>query len=171
MIRLTNSKTRRKEPFAPLDPSNVRMYVCGPTVYDFAHIGNARPPVVFDVLVRLLRRQYGADKVIYARNVTDVDDKIIASAEKEGVDPSVIMAIYGKETSYGSVTGTFDLLEALASLAYEGRRRELFQSEFLAALKLVDLYEGYEPAQGRRVVNLCYDDVFPPGDRPQGACD
>src|SRR3546814_21123355 len=66
------------------------MYVCGPTVYNRAHIGNARPAVVLDVLARLLRHVYGADSLVYARNVTDVDDKIIAAAAREAVDPSVI---------------------------------------------------------------------------------
>jgi cysteinyl-tRNA synthetase len=79
-IRLTNSKTRKKEDFAPIDPANVRMYVCGPTVYDRAHLGNARPVVVFDTLYRLLRHVYGADHVTYVRNFTDVDDKINAEA-------------------------------------------------------------------------------------------
>ncbi|WP_342358401.1 cysteine--tRNA ligase [Terrarubrum flagellatum] len=75
-LRLYNTLTRTKEEFAPLDPKNVRMYVCGPTVYDDAHIGNARPVIVFDVLFRLLRHLYGADHVTYVRNITDVDDKI-----------------------------------------------------------------------------------------------
>ena len=79
-IRLTNSKTRKKEDFVPIDPSNVRMYVCGPTVYDRAHLGNARPVVVFDTLYRLLRHVYGAEHVTYVRNFTDVDDKINAEA-------------------------------------------------------------------------------------------
>lgn len=79
-----NTLTRRKEPFEPIDRKNVRMYVCGPTVYDFAHIGNARPIVVFDVLYRLLRYTYGAEHVTYARNITDVDDKIIAAAKDSG---------------------------------------------------------------------------------------
>lgn len=79
-IRLTNSKTRKKEDFVPIDPANVRMYVCGPTVYDRAHLGNARPVVVFDTLYRLLRHVYGADHVTYVRNFTDVDDKINAEA-------------------------------------------------------------------------------------------
>jgi len=77
---LYNTLSRRKEPFAPIDPANVRMYVCGPTVYDRAHIGNARPIIVFDVLFRLLRHIYGAEHVTYARNITDVDDKINARA-------------------------------------------------------------------------------------------
>tara|TARA_R110002124_G_scaffold11597_7_gene55201 strand:+ start:12733 stop:14148 length:1416 start_codon:yes stop_codon:yes gene_type:complete len=80
-IRLTNSKTRRKEVFAPIDPADVRMYVCGPTVYDRAHLGNARPVVVFDVLNRLLRHVYGEGAVTYVRNFTDVDDKINATAQ------------------------------------------------------------------------------------------
>jgi cysteinyl-tRNA synthetase len=83
-IRLYNTKTRRKEDFAPIDPSDVRMYVCGPTVYDRAHLGNARPVIVFDVLYRLLRHVYGADHVTYVRNFTDVDDKINARAAESG---------------------------------------------------------------------------------------
>jgi cysteinyl-tRNA synthetase len=75
-LRLTNTLTRAKEDFRPIDPKNVRMYVCGPTVYDFAHIGNARPVIVFDVLFRLLRHLYGENHVTYVRNITDVDDKI-----------------------------------------------------------------------------------------------
>ena len=85
-IKLTNSKTRRKEVFTPLDVDNVRMYVCGPTVYDRAHLGNARPVVVFDVLYRLLRHVYGTGAVTYARNFTDVDDKINAKAAETGRD-------------------------------------------------------------------------------------
>jgi len=83
-IKLYNTKTRKKEVFTPLDPNNVRMYVCGPTVYDRAHIGNARPVIVFDVLNRLLRHVYGEDHVTYARNFTDVDDKINARAAESG---------------------------------------------------------------------------------------
>ncbi|EBA09592.1 cysteine--tRNA ligase [Sagittula stellata] len=79
-IRLTNTRNRAKEVFVPIDPENVRMYVCGPTVYDRAHLGNARPVLVFDVLYRLLRHVYGADHVTYVRNFTDVDDKINATA-------------------------------------------------------------------------------------------
>lgn len=79
-IRLMNTKSRKVEDFVPLDPENVRMYVCGPTVYDRAHLGNARPVVVFDVLYRLLRHVYGEGHVTYVRNFTDVDDKINAAA-------------------------------------------------------------------------------------------
>ncbi|MEM1284827.1 MAG: cysteine--tRNA ligase [Pseudomonadota bacterium] len=85
-IQLYNTLTRQKEPFAPIDDKNVRMYVCGPTVYDFAHIGNARPAVVFDVLFRLLRHVYGAKHVTYVRNITDVDDKINARAKRDFPD-------------------------------------------------------------------------------------
>ncbi len=83
---LHNTLTRRKEVFEPLDPKNIRMYVCGPTVYDFAHIGNARPVIVFDVLYRLLRHIYGAAHVRYVRNITDIDDKINAAAKANGED-------------------------------------------------------------------------------------
>ena len=82
-LKLYDTLTREKRVFAPLDPDRVRMYVCGPTVYDFAHIGNARPVIVFDVLFRLLRHRYGADHVTYVRNITDVDDKINARAAEE----------------------------------------------------------------------------------------
>jgi cysteinyl-tRNA synthetase len=85
-LSLYNTLARRKEPFQPIDASNVRMYVCGPTVYDFAHIGNARPIIVFDVLFRLLRHAYGTEHVTYARNITDVDDKINARAAEQGID-------------------------------------------------------------------------------------
>jgi cysteinyl-tRNA synthetase len=82
-LRLYDTLTREKRAFVPLDPDNVRMYVCGPTVYDFAHIGNARPIIVFDVLFRLLRQLYGAEHVSYVRNITDVDDKINARAARD----------------------------------------------------------------------------------------
>jgi cysteinyl-tRNA synthetase len=84
-LRLFNTLTKTKEDFAPLNPQNVRMYVCGPTVYDFAHIGNARPVIVFDVLFRLLRHVYGDAHVTYVRNITDVDDKINARAAERGI--------------------------------------------------------------------------------------
>ena len=85
-LKLYDTLTREKRVFPPLDPARVRMYVCGPTVYDFAHIGNARPVIVFDVLFRLLRHLYGADHVTYVRNITDVDDKINARAAEEYPD-------------------------------------------------------------------------------------
>ena len=84
-LKLYDTLTREKRPFGPIDRNNVRMYVCGPTVYDFAHIGNARPVIVFDVLFRLLRHIYGADHVTYVRNITDVDDKINARAAERGI--------------------------------------------------------------------------------------
>ncbi len=84
-LRLYDTLTREKRDFVPLDPARVRMYVCGPTVYDFAHIGNARPVIVFDVLFRLLRHLYGADHVKYVRNITDVDDKINKRAAERGI--------------------------------------------------------------------------------------
>src|SRR5665213_553090 len=82
-LKLYNTLTRSKEVFEPIDADNVRLYVCGPTVYDHAHIGNARPVIVFDVLYRVLRHRYGTDHVLYARNITDVDDKINARAARD----------------------------------------------------------------------------------------
>src|SRR5262249_40655480 len=84
-LRLYDTLTREKRDFVPLDPANVRVYVCGPTVYDFAHIGNARPVIVFAVLFRLLRQAYGERHVKYVRNITDVDDKINKRAAERGI--------------------------------------------------------------------------------------
>ena len=98
MIRLYNTAARAKQDFVAVNPDRVTMYVCGPTVYGRAHIGNFRPAVVFDVLQRLLRHHYGPDKVIYARNITDIDDKIMDKARAEGVPIEVITNRY--ETLY-----------------------------------------------------------------------
>ena len=92
-LKLYNTLTRTKEDFVPIDPANVRMYVCGPTVYDFAHIGNARPVIVFDLLYRLLRHVYGESHVTYVRNITDVDDKINARALRDFPDLPLNQAI------------------------------------------------------------------------------
>jgi cysteinyl-tRNA synthetase len=94
MIRLHDTLTREKREFEPLNRERITMYVCGPTVYGRAHIGNARPAVVFDTLARLIRYEFGKNSLVYARNVTDVDDKIITAAQAEGVDPSVITERY-----------------------------------------------------------------------------
>lgn len=98
-IRIYNTFAREKQGFEPIDPKNVRMYVCGPTVYDYAHIGNARPVVVFDMLFRLLRHIYGAEHVTYARNFTDIDDKIMDRAAREGVGIKAISTRYAKAYS------------------------------------------------------------------------
>ena len=94
MIRLYDTMTREKRAFEPADPKRITMYVCGPTVYGRAHIGNARPAVVFDTLARLIRHEFGENSLVYARNVTDVDDKILAAAQEEGVDPGMITERY-----------------------------------------------------------------------------
>ncbi len=116
-IRLHNTATRAKEDFAPIDPLNVRMYVCGPTVYDRAHIGNARPVVVFDVLFRLLRHVYGEGHVTYVRNFTDVDDKINATAQarKAGGDPRSLEVLIHERTdeTIGWYHADMDALGAL----------------------------------------------------------
>ena len=94
-LRLYNTAVRRVEEFEPLDPKSVTMYVCGPTVYNLIHIGNARPAVVFDVLYRVLRREY--PEVRYARNITDIDDKIIKAAKENAEDIGVLAARYTAE--------------------------------------------------------------------------
>lgn len=95
-LMLYNTMSRKKDEFRPFDPENVRMYVCGPTVYDYAHIGNARPFVLFDLLYRLLRHVYGESHVIYARNITDIDDKILTRAAEEGKTIAEISERYEK---------------------------------------------------------------------------
>ena len=110
-LKIHDTLRREKRPFQPRDVSRVTLYVCGPTVYNYAHIGNARPVVAFDVLFRLLRRMYGDEAVIYARNFTDVDDKINAAAAEQGVDISVITnrfaAIYEADmAALGALTPT-----------------------------------------------------------------
>jgi len=106
-LRLYNTLTRSKDAFEPADPSRVTMYVCGPTVYNYAHIGNARPAVVFDVLFRLLRQRFGQKHVLYARNYTDVDDKINAAAKQQKIPISEITdkykAIYQEDMAALSV--------------------------------------------------------------------
>src|SRR5690349_12731826 len=92
-LRLYNTLTRSKQDLVPIDAANMRMYVCGPTVYDFAHIGNARPAIVFDVLFRLLRHLYGENHVTYVRNVTDIDDKINARAQELKSDRAILEAV------------------------------------------------------------------------------
>ncbi|MFP1631489.1 cysteine--tRNA ligase [Zhengella sp. ZM62] len=115
-LRITNTLTRRKEDFVPADPANVRMYVCGPTVYDYAHIGNARPAIVFDVLFRLLRHLYGPQHVTYVRNITDVDDKINARALRD----------FGAEIDAGRMT----LNEAIRQVT--GRTYEQYHKDVAA---------------------------------------
>lgn len=115
MLTLHNTLTRKKEPFTPEDPEHVGMYVCGPTVYDRAHLGNARSVVVYDVLFRILREIYGEDQVVYVRNITDVDDKINARAKERGISIQALTT---------EVTGWFhEDMDALQTLrpTYEPR--------------------------------------------------
>ncbi|OHB41402.1 cysteine--tRNA ligase [Phenylobacterium sp.] len=133
-LNLYDTMARAKRPFVPADPKRVTMYVCGPTVYNYAHIGNARPVVVFDVLFRLLRHAYGDEAVLYAANVTDVDDKINAKAQAEGVAIDVIteryIEIYNRDmatlgalrpTFQPRATQTMDAIQAMiATLVQKG---------------------------------------------------
>ena len=163
-IRLTNSKTRRKEEFVPLDPGNVRLYVCGPTVYDRAHIGNARPVVVFDTLFRLLRHVYGEGAVTYARNFTDVDDKINARAAETGrpirdITDETIAWYHEDMDALGALRPTYEprateyigamitMIEALIAggHAYEASGHVLFR---------VRSYTGYGALSGRSVDDM-----------------
>jgi cysteinyl-tRNA synthetase len=150
MIRLYDTMTREKRPFVPLNRERITMYVCGPTVYGRAHIGNARPAVVFDTLARLIRHEFGETSLVYARNVTDVDDKIIASAEAEGVEPSVITERY--ERFY---------LEDMGALGVEPPTIAPHATEAIPAMimmieRLVELGHAYE-AQGHVLFSVPSD--------------
>jgi len=115
-LRLYNTLTRQEEDFAPLDPQNVRLYVCGPTVYDYAHIGNARPVIVFDVLFRLLRHLYGESHVKYVRNITDIDDKINARAAEVATAKGVSVEAARVEITNATAKQYLDDVTALGCL-------------------------------------------------------
>ena len=137
-IRLTNSKTRTKEDFVPLDPAQVRMYVCGPTVYDRAHLGNARPVVVFDTLYRLLRHVYGADHVTYVRNFTDVDDKINAEAQRrKGLGRPESLEALIRERTEETIAWYHADMDALGALRPDHEPRA---TEFIGAM--IRMIEG-----------------------------
>ena len=142
-LRLYNTLTRSKEDFVPIDRNNVRMYVCGPTVYDYAHIGNARPVIVFDVLYRLLRHLYGADHVTYVRNITDVDDKINARAARDYPDLPLNEAIR-KVTEATNAQFQADV-KALGCLEPDSQPRATeYIAEMVAMIdRLVDLDVAY----------------------------
>ncbi len=172
-IRFTNSRTRKKEDFRPLDPDNVRMYVCGPTVYDRAHLGNARPVLVFDVLFRLLRHVYGADHVTYVRNFTDVDDKINATAlqRKEAGAPGTLEELV-RERSDETIGWYHADMDALGALrpTQEPRATEYIEQmiamieELIASghayaaeghvLFSVESYDQYGALSGRSVEDM-----------------
>jgi cysteinyl-tRNA synthetase len=150
MIRLHDTLAREKRPFVPLNPERITMYVCGPTVYGRAHIGNARPAVVFDTLARVIRHEFGENSLVYARNVTDVDDKIIAAAESEGVDPSVITERY--ERHY---------LEDMGALGVRPPTIAPHATQEIGAMiamieRLIDLGNAYE-AQGHVLFSVPSD--------------
>ncbi|MEM7632712.1 MAG: cysteine--tRNA ligase, partial [Pseudomonadota bacterium] len=136
-ITLYNTATRRKEAFAPIDPDNVRMYVCGPTVYDRAHLGNARPVLVFDVLYRLLRHEYGAAAVTYVRNFTDVDDRINETAlkRKAAGEPGTLEELI-RARSDETIGWYHDDMDALGTLRpdYEPRATE-YISQMIAMIQ------------------------------------
>ena len=159
-LKLWNTLTRKKEVFHPIDPNNVRMYVCGPTVYDFAHIGNARPVIVFDVLNRLLRHIYGQDKVTYVRNITDVDDKINARALRD-FGPEIAAGTLSLNDAIRRVTektaNQFQKdAEALGCLAPDHQPRATEHIEGMAAMaqSLIDKGHAYIASgkEGREVL-------------------
>src|SRR5690625_857486 len=145
MIQLYNSRTRQKERFRPLGPSNIRIYVCGPTVYDRAHIGNARPVVVFDVLYRLFRQVEGRDKVTYVRNFTDIDDKIIARAREVREEGETLEAATRRITD--ETIGWFhDDMDALGALRpdHEPRCTEFIPEMVAMIEELIAKDHAYE---------------------------
>ena len=153
-LSLYNTLTREKEQFAPIDASQVRMYVCGPTVYDFAHIGNARPVIVFDVLFRLLRLHYGPDAVIYARNITDLDDKINARAVRDFPELPLNKAI--RQVTEKTANQFLSDMEALGCLdpTHQPRATEFIDDMAAMIQTLMDKGHAYiaQGSQGREVL-------------------
>ena len=163
-LTLFDTMARHKRPFEPIDPDRVTMYVCGPTVYNYAHIGNARPVVVFDVLFRILRREFGAEHVTYARNITDVDDKIIAAAKELGEPISEITekfaAIYSADMAQlGALTPTLQpkatehigpMIGMIQSLVYGGHA---YESEGHVLFD-VDSYDKYGKLSNRELEDM-----------------
>ncbi|MBO3759662.1 cysteine--tRNA ligase [Ciceribacter sp. L1K22] len=159
-LKLYNTLTREKVDFEPIDPDNVRLYVCGPTVYDFAHIGNARPVIVFDVLFRLLRHLYGADKVTYVRNITDVDDKINARALRD-FGPKIADGSMSLNEAIRAVTGKTESqfhedVAALGCLAptHEPRATDNIEQMKVIIQRLLDTGHAYvaEGSEGHEVL-------------------
>ena len=171
VIRLQNTKTRKREEFVPIDPANVGLYLCGPTVYDRAHLGNARPSVVFDVLFRLLRHRYGDAHVTYVRNITDVDDKINARAAESGrsigditaetidwyhddLDALGVMRPTHEPRATDHIAGMIKLIAELITKdhAYAAEGHVLFS---------VDSYADYGALSGRSIDCLLYTSPSP----------
>ncbi|MFD0847550.1 cysteine--tRNA ligase [Sphingosinicella xenopeptidilytica] len=149
-IRLYNTLTRQKDVFTPADPNRVTMYVCGPTVYNRAHIGNARPAVVFDVLFRLLRHTYGENAVHYARNFTDIDDKIMAAAESEDVPIETITKRY--EDFYRADMGALGVQRP----TYEPRATEHVEQMVAMIAALIEKGAAYA-ADGHALFDITKD--------------
>ncbi|MEJ2229001.1 MAG: cysteine--tRNA ligase [Alphaproteobacteria bacterium] len=143
VLKLYNTRTRTKEEFTPLSSDNVRMYVCGPTVYDYAHIGNARPIIIFDVLFRLLRHVYGDDHVTYARNITDVDDKINTRAAEQYPDMALNEAI--RKVTEGTAAQFHADVAALGCLppTHEPRATETIAEMIALIEKLIERGHAY----------------------------
>jgi cysteinyl-tRNA synthetase len=169
-LSLYDTKTRETRPFEPADPNRVTMYVCGPTVYSYAHIGNARPAVVFDLLYRLLRREYGEGHVLYARNFTDVDDKIIAAAKQDDLEIEEVTEkfsrIYREDTAAlgalpptheptatGNIPAMISMIERLiaAGVAYETNDHVLFHVPAYADYGQLSRRESHAQLAGARV--------------------
>src|ERR1700742_3182687 len=148
-LKLYNTLTREKIDFKPIDARNVRMYVCGPTVYDYAHIGNARPAIVFDVLFRLLRHAYGDGHVTYVRNITDIDDKINARAlaERGGRNVPILDAVRAlTERTYGIYREDVSALNCLPP-TYMPRATEHVRHMIDMIARLIAAGHAY-PAEG-----------------------
>ena len=152
-LKLYNTLSRSKEDFVPIDPTNVRLYVCGPTVYDFAHIGNARPVIVFDVLFRLLRHIHGPDRVTYVRNITDVDDKINERAARDFPGENLNAAI--RRLTEGTAAIFREDVAALGCLppTVEPRATEHIAEMITIIERLVATGHAY-PAEGHVLFNV-----------------
>ena len=163
-LHLYDTFSKSKREFRPIDPNNIRMYVCGPTVYDYAHVGNARPVIVFDTLFRIMRHTYGVDHVTYVRNITDVDDKIIEAANSNKEDISSLTSrtiqYFHEDASYiGALVPTIEpkatdhineMVEMIETLIVKGFAYEIDGNVLFSSSK----YDQYGKLSGKNIDEL-----------------
>ena len=163
-LHLYDTFSKSKREFRPIDPNNIRMYVCGPTVYDYAHVGNARPVIVFDTLFRIMRHTYGVDHVTYVRNITDVDDKIIEAANSNEEDISSLTSrtiqYFHEDASYiGALDPTVEpkatdhineMVEMIETLIVKGFAYEVDGNVLFSSSK----YDQYGKLSGKNIDEL-----------------
>ena len=163
VLNLYDTFSKSKRTFEPIDPTNIRMHVCGPTVYDYAHVGNARPVIVFDTLFRIIQHSYGSENVTYVRNITDVDDKIIEAANSNNEEISVLtertIKYFHEDASYIGALPTIEpkatdhireMIEMIESLIQKGYAYEVDGNVLFSSSK----FDQYGKLSGKNIEEL-----------------